>query len=194
MHELWRGECTNVDCDVVYDHDAGSDVDRHPPMYGMRGSIRDDPDDENEEEDRVVWESPELAFGGDENDGYESSFIDDDEHRARPRTTWSDEEDGGAHPVVEDDADDFIPGPARRWSRGRQETIIVSSEEDEDEEPGLSKRVHRGRTRRILDEEDEEQEEQEVEEDVHSVHEEFVSSHLPCMARQIIIVMNFLVT
>ena len=47
MHELWRGECTNENCDVVYDDDPGSDADLYARMYGE--SIGRDLDEENEE-------------------------------------------------------------------------------------------------------------------------------------------------
>ncbi|KAF8579014.1 hypothetical protein K439DRAFT_1638373 [Ramaria rubella] len=167
MHELWGGRCTNDHCAVDYDDVSfigSEDSELVLPDY-RRGS----PTFEGGDGD-VGWG---RHLEPDVDDGYESSFIDDEEQRGGASSVRLPAEDDDDHASDQgSDADDFIPGPSRRWTGGADIVVISSDEGEEENEymPGPSTRIARGRTRRIVDE-DEEDEEQEVEGDVCSVDE-----------------------
>lgn len=183
LHELWGGMCTNDACNTHYG-DASEESDDGVDIIQSDGFFYGD--GENERGQPEAQQSD--AIDGDVEDGYESSFIDDGDdhegifHRLRrkfwPRIREATSSDVDlASPEVKvtsssTSEDDFVPGPSRRYSGGRDPIHISSSEEDVQ----LPCRVRHGRTQRIIDvdEEDAEQEEeQEVEGDVRSTDERY---------------------
>ena len=175
LHEVWGGACTNAHCDVVYDEPSDESEDG-VDLYN--GNVFHGDEDEGGHQ-----EHHSDAVDGDVEDGYESSFIDDGEERQGlfrrlQRRFWPSMEGERTSSDVEAlDEDDFIPGPSRRYSGGRQEPIAISSDEEIDVQ--VPRRVRRGRTRQIIDvdeeqqESDEVEEEQEVEGDVRSADERY---------------------
>lgn len=147
LHELWQGACTN--CDVVYPELVDNSDD------GV-GSV--DEEVLREDGDNIDREHMYDPVDPYVEEGYESSFIDDEDDDAevmgRARLIRGEANSSD----VEYDGDDFLPGPSRRYT-GREEPIIISSDNDEDESPGPSRIIGNSRIRRIpalVDADDEE--------------------------------------
>ncbi|KAF8531929.1 hypothetical protein JB92DRAFT_2847599 [Gautieria morchelliformis] len=194
MHEVWGGGCTNAGCGVAYSDQSDTSDDG----VDLVGDVWYAWDENVEDAIVPIQPNPEAANGDDE-DGYESSFIDDDAggddhggllHRLR-HGIWPGGGRTTADPEELVDEDDFLPGPSRRLIGRRHETIVISSDSDDDGVDNyMPRKAGRGRPRQIIDvdeEDEEEEEEQEVEGDVRSADEshsniqigasDFVSEH-----------------